>query len=93
LTGAAYQQLGVQLGPTTRQQISDGIGVDFTPSQWQPSDLLLFCGDGVTPSHVALWIGDGSGQIVHAANCEYGVYISGMVTSQPLCGVRRIIGG
>jgi cell wall-associated NlpC family hydrolase len=87
----AYRQIGVRLGPTTHYQIKDGIAIPHNPAVWQPADLLIFCKNGVTPSHVALWIGDGTGRVVHASSCRYGVNISGMVTSSPLCGVRRII--
>ncbi len=98
LTGAAYKQAGITLGPTTYYQINDGISVPCSSADlngaattcWQPGDLALFL-DSSGPYHVAMYTYDG--MFAEALNCDEGVlFWERPPSSMRNTVARRIVG-
>lgn len=84
LTSWAYRQAGVNLPRTSQAQY--GVGRAVSLADIQPGDLVFYYGQ--SPSHVAIYIGNG--QVVHASNPRNGIRTSGM-HYMPLSGIRRVL--
>lgn len=59
-----YAHFGISLPRTSREQVKCGIQISLSDAK--PGDLIFYADDGVTVSHVAMYIGNG--KIVHASN-------------------------
>ncbi len=82
LTSAAWSQVGVSLPRTSQSQI--GVGRSVSKSELQPGDLVFYYGS--SPSHVALYAGNG--QIIHAPRPGKSVEYASL-DSMPFSGARR----
>jgi cell wall-associated NlpC family hydrolase len=82
LTSAAWAKAGVSLPRTSQSQI--GVGRSVSKSELQPGDLVFYYGS--SPSHVALYAGNG--QIVHAPRPGKSVEYASL-DSMPFSGARR----
>jgi len=82
LTSAAWAKAGVSLPRTSQTQI--GVGRSVSKSELQPGDLVFYYGS--SPSHVALYAGNG--QIVHAPRPGKSVEYASL-DSMPFSGARR----
>ena len=82
LTSAAWRAAGVSLSRTSQSQFHDGVAV--SQSALRPGDLVFFYGS--SPSHVAIYAGNGT--VVHAphpgASVEYA-----KLSTMPFSGARR----
>ena len=76
-TSYIYKQFGVTLNRSSKDQVNDGVAV--SKSNLQQGDLVFFSTNGVYPTHVGIYIGDGN--IVHASTAKDGVKISSLDTS------------
>lgn len=85
LTWGAYNAIGVVIGHGTSNQARYA---EVSASQIQPGDLMLFSsinaqGRGATITHVGLYAGDvtgdGTGDMIHAANYPDGVVVTNNV--------------
>ena len=72
-----YKQFGVTLNRSSKDQVNNGVAV--SKSNLQQGDLVFFSTNGVYPTHVGIYIGDGN--IVHASTAKDGVKISSLNTS------------
>ena len=66
-----YSQVGVNISSSSSAQLYEGVGVPYEEAQ--PGDILSW-GYGSSPSHSALYVGNG--QMIHAANYGTGVILS-----------------
>ena len=85
-TSLVYANFGYSLSYTPAGQSEQGIAVDL--SDLRPGDLLFYSNSVKYLGHVAMYIGNG--QIVHAANENYGIVIWSSTYREPLFA-RRII--
>ena len=76
-TSYIYKQFGVTLNRSSKDQVNNGVAV--SKSNLQQGDLVFFSTNGVYPTHVGIYIGDGN--IVHASTAKDGVKISSLNTS------------
>lgn len=76
-TSYIYKQFGVTLNRSSKDQVNNGVAV--SKSNLQQGDLVFFSTNGVYPTHVGIYIGDGN--IVHASTAKDGVKISSLDTS------------
>ena len=67
-----FQQFGISTTRTSKSQAANGIPIPVDLNTLRPGDLLFYDTNG-TITHVALYIGNG--QIVHAANDNFGICI------------------
>jgi cell wall-associated NlpC family hydrolase len=85
-TNMIYQNFGYDLDWTPAGQAELGTRIDY--HDVQPGDLLFYSNSQKYLGHVALYIGNG--QIIHAANEQYGICIWDMNYREPLFAVRII---
>ncbi len=85
-TNMIYQNFGYNLSWTPAGQAELGVRIDY--HDVQPGDLLFYSNSQKYLGHVALYIGNG--QIIHAANEQYGICIWDMNYREPLFAVRII---
>jgi cell wall-associated NlpC family hydrolase len=85
-TNLIYQNFGYNLSWTPAGQAELGTRIDY--HDVQPGDLLFYSNSQKYLGHVALYIGNG--QIIHAANEQYGICIWDMNYREPLFAVRII---
>ncbi len=91
----AFQQHGIALPRTSRDQAQAGRAMPRDPAALEPGDLLTFATRGTRVSHVGLYVGDG--RFIHSATG--GVQESVLSPDDPYgkwwyarwVGVRRII--
>ena len=76
-TSYIYKQFGVTLNRSSKDQVNNGVAV--SKSNLQQGDLVFFSTNGVYPTHVGIYIGDGN--IVHASTAKDGVKISSLHAS------------
>jgi cell wall-associated NlpC family hydrolase len=76
LTSWAWKQAGTTIARTSRDQYAATTRIK--PTDLQPGDLVFYAADGVTISHVAMYVGDD--RIVHARNTTTGVLMSQLST-------------
>lgn len=86
-----YSLFGKNVGRTTADMVSVGTGV--SKDNMQPGDIILWdTSFGNTPSHAALYIGNG--MMIHAANSRDGVTNSSVSSWEMYAGrivsVRRV---
>ena len=81
---AVFSNFGISLPHNAAAQSGYGYAVDG--SSLQPGDLVFY-GSGI--SHVAIYIGGGS--VVHAANSNSGIIISGISWSGTPVAYRRLV--
>ena len=84
-TSLIYKEFGVALGRTVASQLYSGTYV--SKNDLQPGDLIFYS-YGTTPSHVAIYIGNG--QIIHESTPRDGVKVSTMNIMNYITA-RRII--
>lgn len=70
-TQAIYQNFGIAIGRSSRDQALKGTTISVESAQ--PGDLLFYAG-GDTINHVAIYIG--GGQVIHSSNPTTGIVIS-----------------
>lgn len=85
-----YSLTGTSISRSSSTQIHDGLGVPYEEAQ--PGDILSW-GNGSSPSHSALYVGNG--QMIHASNPRQGVIISDVAgwtrgSGTHVISVRRI---
>ena len=85
-TKLIYSEFGVSLSRTVRSQVNNGSYVK--KSDLQKGDLVFYSKSGSTPSHVAIYIGNG--QVIHESNHRDGVKISS-VNMMTYITARRVI--
>lgn len=85
-TNMIYQNFGYNLDWTPAGQANLGVRIDY--HDVQPGDLLFYSNSQKYLGHVALYIGNG--QIIHAANEQYGICIWDMNYREPLFAVSII---
>lgn len=71
-TQSIYKKYGKSLPRTVSAQAKVGTKVSF--SNLQPGDLVFYSNGGSTPTHVAIYIGNG--KVIHASNPRDGIKIS-----------------
>lgn len=71
-TQSIYKKYGKSLPRTVAAQAKVGTKVSF--SSLQPGDLVFYSNGGSTPTHVAIYIGNG--KIIHASTPSSGIKIS-----------------
>ncbi|MBR3161622.1 MAG: C40 family peptidase [Bacilli bacterium] len=86
-----YGLFGKNVGRSTAELIYNGAGV--SKDSMQPGDIILWdTSFGNTPTHAALYVGDG--MMIHAANSRDGVIISSVSSWEMYAGrivsVRRV---
>ena len=81
-TMRVYENFGINIGRTTRQQAKNGKEIPI--SEVQLGDLIFYA-SGKEISHVGIYIGDG--KIVHAANSKRGIIISSQNYRSPVKAV------
>ena len=84
-TNLIYKEFGVTLGYTVSSQVNSGVYV--SKSDLQPGDLVFYS-YGTTPTHVAIYMGDGL--IIHESNPRDGVKIAS-VNIMNYITARRVI--
>lgn len=85
-----YKHFGYSFSRGAQEQYLDGVHV--AKSDLIPGDLVFFCGNGYSITHVGLYIGDG--YFIHAANSTRGVVIDTLMSgyySTHYYGACRII--
>lgn len=85
-TKLIYKEFGVSLGRTVRSQIKNGSYVK--KSDLQKGDLVFYSKGGSTPTHVAIYIGNG--KVIHESTPKSGVKIS-TVNMMTYISARRVI--
>lgn len=85
-TNMIYQNFGYNLDWTPAGQANLGVRIDYHDAK--PGDLLFYSNSQKYLGHVALYIGNG--QIIHAANEQYGICIWDMNYREPLFAVSII---
>lgn len=85
-TNMIYQNFGYNLDWTPAGQANLGVRIDY--HDVKPGDLLFYSNSQKYLGHVALYIGNG--QIIHAANEQYGICIWDMNYREPLFAVSII---
>lgn len=85
-TNMVYQNFGYNLDWTPAGQANLGVRIDY--HDVKPGDLLFYSNSQKYLGHVALYIGNG--QIIHAANEQYGICIWDMNYREPLFAVSII---
>ena len=86
-----YSRVGVNISRSTSTQIYDGVAVSYDNAQ--PGDILLWGYNSGSPTHSALYVGNG--QMVHATNPSQGVIASDIAawtrgSGTHVIAVRRI---
>ena len=86
-----YSRVGVGISRSTSTQIHDGVAVSYDSAQ--PGDILLWGYSEGSPTHSALYVGNG--QMVHATNPRQGVIASDVAawtrgSGTHVIAVRRI---
>jgi len=84
-TQSIYKYFGMSLPRTVLAQSKVGTKASF--SSLQPGDLVFYSNGGSTPTHVAIYIGNG--KIIHASTPSGGIKIS-MVNIMTKVTARRI---
>ncbi len=88
--GLVFQELGVKLPRTSREQFQSGTSVE--KSDLTPGDLVFFNTTGAGVSHVGIFLGDGS--FIHAASNPGKVIESRLderYYAQRYLGARRVL--
>lgn len=85
-TKLIYKEFGVSLSRTVRTQVKSGSYIK--KSDLQKGDLVFYSKGGSTPTHVAIYIGNG--QVIHESNHRDGVKISS-VNMMTYITARRVI--
>lgn len=87
----SYEAAGINLPRTAQNQFQEGVPV--SRSQLAPGDLLFFSSSGKTPTHVAIYMGEG--MVIHA-NSGSGKVVMQDIERTPFLkrtfiGARRIL--
>ena len=82
----AYGEHGISLSRTTYTQVNEGTSVGSL-SEAKPGDLIFY-GGTASPTHVAMYIGDG--QVVHAPFTGEVIQVAS-ATMMEISAIRRII--
>lgn len=86
LTLQAYASVGVGLLRTSEQQFTEGTPVNR--ADLQPGDLVFYTGQGISPGHEAIYIGNG--QIIEALRTGTNVMINTLDFPGGYVGARRV---
>lgn len=85
-----YKNMGISINRTASTQYQQGVAV--SKANLQPGDLVFFANNGVSISHVSIYIGNN--KIIHASTPSTGVIISDLSSNYYMntyFGARRMV--